>query len=280
MTNAFLYHGTDARYLESIRRSGLLPRASQSRRTPGNFSMTSNRKAIYLTDAYAAYFTVTALPDATETTKAKDLKGLILEIPSDALRPDLLCPDEDYLEQASRNQKKGSINGKGGAIRELAPCDWDMTRRTRYYRKVARSNPHLAAQSLEGLGTVAYYGSIPWKAIRRYAVIDFKRLHPEMVMKCMDPSINIFNYAIMQGKYKTLLRWIFGEDVTLEEMMGPASAMPLLQQPHLALGSFEAEGQTVDLREQLEKLVDWNKAALQNRDGIQVISVREEELTS
>jgi len=37
---------------------------------------------------------------------------------------------------------------------------------------------------------------------------------------CSDPTITIINHQIMAGKYGAITRWMFGENITVEEYVG------------------------------------------------------------
>jgi len=208
--NMLLYHGTAAKHLDSIKKYGLLPRAMLNKikgtKSQGNWthSVTSNRGAVYLTDAYAFHFAHCAGEDIE-----KD-KGLLLELDRASLNPWLLCPDEDYIEQSTRGR-----TGKG-----FADPKWDMIRRTKFYRKHAQANTQLTDYSLEGMGTAAYYGPIPWSAIKRYVIVDWSKMPHGMLWRAVDTQVSCINYRILQDRQRALMRWFFGDPVELEDFIG------------------------------------------------------------
>jgi hypothetical protein len=41
-----------------------------------------------------------------------------------------------------------------------------------------------------------------------------------MAMAAIDPIISLLNYALCQGKYRALIKWFMGEEVTVPEFFG------------------------------------------------------------
>jgi len=62
-----LYHGTSEAALKDILKEGIMPRTLKGQRS-GNWrhTVTSNPKAVYLTDTYAAYFALVASEKAVD----------------------------------------------------------------------------------------------------------------------------------------------------------------------------------------------------------------------
>lgn len=184
-----LYHGTAERHLEKIMTEGLRPRGNRV----GNWvhSVESNPNAIYLTNAYALHFAVAAAGNA-------DGKFVVLEIDTDHLDESDLTPDEDFLEQVSRNDTNFPCHG------------WSMPRRTRWFRAHMRNfNSHWET-SLQRLGNAAYFGNIPPEAITRVALVERKPIHPIVFMS--DPTISLMNYHLMGGYYRGLTAILFGDE--------------------------------------------------------------------
>lgn len=124
-----LYHGTALRHLEGIRQHGLIPRGEG----PGNWpEFPSRDDLVYLTTAYAPHFAKCAAQDKEP--------WVIIEIESDNL-PEPLLPDEDFLEQATRNDE----NLKGRSLAE----------RTEFFRNNIQDYMHHAQDSIDALGTCA-----------------------------------------------------------------------------------------------------------------------------
>lgn len=196
-----LYHGTSAKLLDRIKEVGLQPRAVSRHKGNWNHTVPSNRKSVYLTDTYPFHFAAGG--------GRKEL-GLILEINRDLLIPWKLCPDEDALEQGTRKQEI-----PGGP-----PLNASMKERTKAYRKLAPLNPQLAQASLETLGTVGYYGTIPFRFVTRYVIIDWTKMDMNMYLNCVDTSVSVLNFRILAERHKAMVRWLFGDPVTVEDLMG------------------------------------------------------------
>jgi len=195
-----LYHGTSERHWESIREKGIVPRKRQR----GNWqhTVTSNPSAVYLTDAYAAYFAMAASKD--------DEYWLLLEIETDLLPEDGFAPDEDCLEQANRAQTA-----------HLG----DMKARTKFWRGQVKRLRHLWRDSLKGLGTCQYTGTIPPEAITRAVSYD-PRSNGVITWRVADPTITIINYQILGAKYRGLTRWFFEDDVQPKDIEYGWAALP------------------------------------------------------
>lgn len=205
MTSQKLYHGTSAKFLPQIQREGILPRAKSKGKDNWKHTVSSNKDAVYLTTAYPWHFAAAA---------SEEKVGLILEIDRDALLPWLLAPDEDFLEQGSRKVEPSPGN-KG-----IAPINWSMKKRTLFYRKVAKFNPNLADVSLDNMGTAAYYGMIPWKAVTRYVLIDWNKLDLSLRLNAIDSMVSIINYRILSKRHKAFTQWFFGDPVEASELTG------------------------------------------------------------
>jgi hypothetical protein len=201
-----LFHGTTASCLDRIKREGILPRAKAKGKQNWKHTVPSNKDAVYLTTAYPWHFAAVA-------SKEKGI-GLILEIDRDLLLPWLLCPDEDFMEQASRGCGPTDKNPN------LAPLGLDMKKRTMFYRKIAKFNALLVDESLKHMGTCAYYGGIPFSAVTRYVLIDWAKLPFEMKLRAVDSMVSIMNYRILKSRHEAFCRWFFNDTVTVEEMLG------------------------------------------------------------
>jgi hypothetical protein len=246
-----LYHGTAAACLEGIKREGILPRAKS--KTKGNWAHTviSNRDAVYVTTAYPWHFAACA------SDEKKD--GLILEINRERLLPWKLCPDEDFMEQATRRQGPPDYPG-------FAPTDWPTKKRTEFYRKIARYNPasdsnNLADKSLNSLGTAAYYDTIPWRAVTRYVSIDWAKMHMRLRIQAVDSMVNTLNYRILKDRHAAFIRWFFGDPVDPEEMDTWGAGMEL----------------PPDMKAIRERSLAQVREALANREGLTVVDLRERE---
>ena len=138
-----IYHGTREGILDFVMKKGIRPRKGRK----GNWQHTinSNPKAVYLTVAYAIHYAQCAVGPRSD-------KLLILEIDTDLLDYDNLAPDEDFLEQATRDNPD---------FRHVHAWE-DMGKRTRWFRHRAHSNfATYWEMSIAGLGNCAYYKTIP-----------------------------------------------------------------------------------------------------------------------
>lgn len=188
-----LYHGTGERHLEHILRIGIVPRGHRK----GNWqhTLTSNSRAVYLTTAYGIHFAKSCANTGSE-------RMVILEVDTDLIDANLLAPDEDFLEQATRGDA------------EFFEAGSDMRKRTMWFCKHAFSvYRKLWVKSLELMGTAGYYGKIPPEAITRVSLISDGHALSYM----SDPCVGIANHSIMGAYYRNLTRLAFLDKDDLEE---------------------------------------------------------------
>lgn len=182
-----LYHGTTERALKRILKSGLTPRGKRR----SVWAVASSPKAVYLTTAYGIHFGSNACPRGRG-------RMAIIEIDSSELEPHFMAPDEDFLEQGTRNDPAFFKQFDGMSMEE----------RTLWFRKRLQSNfqPFWQA-SLEKLGNCAYFGTVPVRAITQVAVmpVDHAFCYKS------DPTISLMNYAIMGPFYRNLTRAVFAD---------------------------------------------------------------------
>jgi len=189
-----LYHGTGEHNLASILKDGLLPRNMRKIKKGNWKSMPSNPNATYLTSVYAPYF-------AFGSTTKKGERWVILEIDTDKLDQNNLCPDEDFLEQATRGTAQVPEAGVG------------MKARTMWFRNHIREFFHLFHKSIRHMGTCCYYGKIPLEAVNKIVLFDPK-VCASMTLICLDPLISIVNFRFMEAKYKAVTDWMMGRDIS------------------------------------------------------------------
>jgi hypothetical protein len=197
-----LYHGTSAHIARQALTNGLLPRSESG--ADGNWEHTcpSNPELVYLTSAYAPYFAMTA-------TEPGELWGIV-EVDTDLLDEYDFLPDEDFLEQASREQELPEDWGINGA---------SMEDRTQWFREHLWQFRHLWEKSIEGLGNCAHEGVIPPEAISRISLYD-STSNPSLSMMAMDPAICLMNYRFCGEKYRALCEWFMGDDVKPLRFLG------------------------------------------------------------
>lgn len=245
-----LYHGSHVGALERIKRMGIAPRAIAKGRNNWDHTVTSNRNAVYLTDAYPWHFAHASSRDGEA--------GLLLEIDRSHLSPFKLCPDEDFMEQTSRGV------GPSPERPNFAPTDWDMKRRTIHYRKIAKYNWKLADVSLETMGTAGYYGVIPWSAVTRYVIVEWDKIPKVVWFEAVDSTVSVMAYRIFADRKRALTRWFFGEPVTPAEFLGHTWDE---FDPPLDLQN-EQVSTTVKFWKEREEIV---KQALASREGLTIV---------
>lgn len=244
-----LYHGTTETIAKKVLEEGLMPRGTDR---AGNWEHTvdSRTDAIYLSDIYSIYF-------AQHSLSIEDLdtvRGAILEVPIGRLDLDLLMPDEDFLEQASRGTEiPGVPNTK----------DSSMLERTEFFRSVAHTDDWRGywPKSIEALGTVSHLGSIPKEAISRVAFIDFK-VRVDILTAALDPSISLMNHLICKEKYEALTRFVFGEKVSPHELA------------QIRCTEEEFNEWPPELR---ESFIAWAEQIVSNREGIELLTLNWED---
>lgn len=192
-----IYHGTSASKALKTLEEGIKPRGSQ----PGNWESTvlSNPGMVYLTVAYAPYFSMCA---------SGDEDWGIVEVDTDLLNEGDLMPDEDFLEQASRNQKlpkKWKINGA------------DMDTRTQFFRDHLTDFQHMWKDSVRLIGNLAHHGIVPKKAITRVTTFSPSQ-NPDMMMMAGDPTISLMNYMVCGAKYRALSQWFAAREMDPTEL--------------------------------------------------------------
>ena len=170
-----LYHGTSERNLEKLLKDGLAPRGEGITNWK---EYPSRPDMVYLTQAYALYFAISASDTDTE-------RCLIMEIDTTKLNQTKFFPDEDFLAQEA-----GSL-----MMHE-------------FFRDNIFDHKKRWKDSLLQLGNVAYRGKVHPYAFSRYCLFDAK-VRPEIAMNALDPTISIMNYKFCGPKYRRLISWLF-----------------------------------------------------------------------
>lgn len=193
LPTVLLYHGTSIRYLPSILKEGLQPSAKTGADN-WKHTVTSNKKCIYLTNTYPLYFAFCAVD-----VGKKDEDLLLLEVAVSQLR---LQADEDAIEQSMR-----------GKYNEL-PEDWDIKRRTIYYR--SRAHNYSWKTSLNFLGTCGHRGGIEFAQIKRAVIVTQEKNLSLIFEGSLDPMISVDNFSIYREKYQQSVRWLFDDAPQLD----------------------------------------------------------------
>lgn len=192
-----LYHGTSEKIAKIALQDGFKPRKILKKKS--NWKMASNDQLIYLTSAYAGYFAANASSNKEHWA--------IIEIDTEKLEYDNFRPDEDFLEQYSRNL---SFDETCKISFQLANSK-TMKQRTRYFRDNLNKFAHLWLESLDSLGNCSYKGIIPPSAITKVAIYD-PYSNEIISMAALDPLISIFNFKFCGEKYIALTSWFMDEN--------------------------------------------------------------------
>lgn len=185
MINNRMYHGTSLKNLDLILAKGLTPRG----RRKGHWETSSHPKAVYLSNAYAPYYACQAM--------IKDDHGaVVFEVDMTKIIEWRLHPDEDFLEQVSRNDPKALLHGES------------MRKRTLAYRDKLHEYQPYWEQSIEYLGNCCVMGRIPVSALTRYVIIPKKH----RAFLDWDPTITVMNYHVMGDHYRRKTQKLFGDE--------------------------------------------------------------------
>lgn len=201
VTTMKVYHGTSLKNWKKIKKTGLLPRMS-SRQSNWKHSIESNIDTVYLTDAYAMHFGLSAV----NNTGDKFDDAVIIELDTGTLTGHLV-PDEDALEQYARKSDDG------------LPEDWDIMRRTQHYKRLVREFASSGIDyewSLKTLGTCGHIGVISPKHFTRVAIIDIKA-ESKLSWMYMNCQVSVMNYRFLGPHYRRVSKAIFGEINPMEE---------------------------------------------------------------
>ena len=238
-----LYHGTAGEHVAPILKHGIRPRRL-TKRNNWKHSVASHQHAVYLTSVYAGYFAYQA---------AKSSKLGILEIDTDKLDSELFRPDEDFLEQATRNGKTSNRQ-----LKQLKKRS--MPERTAWFREHLDEFAEAWQASVEHLGTCSYLGGIPPEAITRASVFDYKK-NALIASELLEPTITIANFKFCANRYHALTRWLMGEDIDPDV---------LLIVPRAALKNIPKE-----FRDAIDHWDDKARKRLNDRSGLKIVKSSE-----
>lgn len=214
----FIYHGTDASHIDDIFDRGLQPRQSTGRSNWSQDGFESLPGHVYMSRLYAIYFGMGAVDSLDESIA-------VYEIDLDRLELDSLYPDEDFIEQAMRNQNVGI--GRS----ELVDYNEGIVERTKSVRENIDEFKEYWNSSLDFFGNISHKGHIPPEAIRRVSIINA----PSWFYLLIDPTITIQNAQLVGNKYEFYTEIIFGKKYTAEE------ALVHLYFPHADYENFNSE---------------------------------------
>jgi hypothetical protein len=237
--NVKLYHGTAGENVPAILKRGIRPRRVTGKNN-WKHSVASHEHAVYLTSAYAGYYAHQA---------AKTSKLGIIEIDTDRLDQDLFRPDEDFLEQATRNGQTSNRQLKRLKKRS-------MNERTEWFSAHLDEFAHAWKDSVKHLGNCCYLGEIPPEAITRASVFDYKK-NALVASELLEPTITIANFKFCSERYLALTRWLMGEDIDPDALLIVARS---------ALAGMP--------REFRDAIAGWDTKAqgyLNNRSGLKIV---------
>jgi len=200
-----VYHGTTAAVALAALDHGLQPR--QISGSAGNWAHTvsSHPEMVYLTAAYAPYYSLAA------STIKKDERLAIVEVDLDKIPVGKLGVDEDWVEQSIRNHPD--------VLRQLSLEKASLKRRMIFVRRNLHLWAHLWESSLKGIGNCCVRGTIPPAAITRISTFDVAENAAACHM-AMEPTITIANYLLCGEEYRALTKYFVGDPVKAEELMG------------------------------------------------------------
>ena len=209
-----LYHGTSRNVARRVFRTGLRPR-SMTGRSNWKHTVESCDTAVYLTTVYGPYFSRTAASGGS-------WESAIIEIDTDHLLEYKFTPDEDFLAHITGDIDKVAQRDRALAqkIRGMNLCE-----RSGYFRAHLFDYQRAWQASVERLGNCCYHGIIPKEAISRVAYYNARPTKHLTYMMAMEPTISPLNYMVMRPKYEALTRWVFGDPVTPDDILGVAAQM-------------------------------------------------------
>lgn len=190
-----------------------MPRAMSGNEGQWGSTVESNPDLVYLTTAYAPYF-------AQQAAVAGE-RWAIIEVDTDRLKELYFLPDEDFMEQATRDPESTKMCADTVGCEDLPELD-NMKDRTEWFRDNLDAFAHCWRASVANLGNCAYDGKIPPEAITKIVLFDPKS--NSNIAMCIDPCITLMNYKFVGGKYRATTRWFVGEEITAREWVGCSAA--------------------------------------------------------
>lgn len=216
--------------------SGIQPRGERGADSQWE-KYPSRPDLVYLTTAYPLYFGLNALAgDMLDDEQAE--RVLIVEVAADELPEKSFLPDEDFVAQVLAHQRGCPLEDIHDDIRDSLE----------EYR-------HLAINSANLMGNVAFRGTVLPKAITRYVLFDPTK-QASLGWAGLDPVISPLNFRFCGGKYQSMVAYLFGDREDWLVGFGDNESWAQWQE-QIKPGSY---------REIME--------GFKNREGITVINVR------
>lgn len=182
-----LYHGTNLKNLENIKKEGIKPRGKRKSNWETGIGK-SRPDLVYLTNCYACYYATMAVKDDKD-------KAVVLKLEIDPKKIELFA-DEEFIFRATGISQK--ITNTKLAIKVYESID--PTEAHLYYKDSKTNKPLSWEHSLEYMGTVTAR-FIPKECIIGYAVA---KRDVEFLINC-DPVISPLNYKFCSDSYKKYL---------------------------------------------------------------------------
>lgn len=206
-----LYHGTSKVHLQGILEKGIQPRQLTQN---SNWECESGEDRVYLTSAYAPYFAIQACDQKYDGGEPGMNVPMVIEIDSTKLRRNDLVPDEDFMEQLTRSQKKFDMFDPFLASKSV-------NERTIWFRDRARDlskkvPAFVWSNSIRSMGTCAYIGTIPLRAITK--IIAFNpRESAHLLNMFLQPQISLANYSLCGKEYRFWTAKMFDREPKRED---------------------------------------------------------------
>lgn len=226
-----LYHGTSESVARRALKEGLRPRSDTGVPSLWERTVPSNPNVVYLTSSYPGYFAGHAAKDGE--------RWAIIEVDIDELDEMDLHPDEDALEQGSRQQGETGFDELDALPRSA------MKERTLWFRDNIDLFQDLWERSLEGLGTVGHYGAIPPKAILRVSFYDPKS-SPAVTLAAVDTMVSLVNHKFLADRHSRMVSVLMGDSedpaaLLIDPRMATIIGEDAYRQTQLAVQAVEVE---------------------------------------
>lgn len=236
-----LYHGTSENAALQALRYGLRPRKQTGTANWGD--LLSNPECVYLTDTYACHYALNARLNGVRIPGPEGKirnRIAVIEIDTDRLPFSNFMADEDFL---AVREAYATNNPSNENLRGLI---------SNHSKKLTRN----WKESLKFLGTCAYRETISPRHFTRVAYFDHKQ-NRDMAAAMADGIISPQAYKFAGAYHRAYTRWLFG---------GPVTALEILGLEGLSLENLSFEKDRVDY---------WENNILNNREGIEVINLKE-----